>query len=255
MTINAYLLQGEAAVLSSAKPKKEISILLPAYNEALQIEKCVREVDRTVNSFSDSYEIIVVEDGSTDGTEAVLEGLQKSFPHLSFQHSPVRLGKGKAIKTALNFAKGEVIVFMDVDLATNLDSLPQILKLVEKRGGLVIGSRHVEGARVRRGASRTLFSLAYNLLVRVLFLDSVRDHQCGFKAMRHDVAETVEDIKSDGFFFDTEMILRCKKSGFPVLEVGVEWSENRMRDASKVRLFHDAAKMGMDLLRYKFSSD
>jgi glycosyltransferase involved in cell wall biosynthesis len=241
--------------LSSAKPKKEISILLPAYNEALQIEKCVREVDRAVSSFSGAYEIIVVEDGSTDGTEAVLAGLLNSVPNLSFQHSPVRLGKGKAIKNALNSAKGEVIVFMDVDLATNLSHLPQVLKLVEKNGGLVIGSRHVEGARVRRGASRTMFSLAYNLLVRVLFLDSVHDHQCGFKAMRHEVAEALGDVKSNGYFFDTEMILQCKKSGFPVVEVGVEWSENRMRDTSKVRLFHDAARMGIDLLKYKFSAD
>jgi glycosyltransferase involved in cell wall biosynthesis len=255
MTIHTYLLVEEAVVLSSAKPKKEISILLPAYNEALQIEKCVREVDRAVSSFSGSYEIIVVEDGSTDGTEVVLAGLLNSVPNLSFQHSPVRLGKGKAIKNALNSAKGEVIVFMDVDLATNLSHLPQVLKLVEKNGGLVIGSRHVEGARVRRGASRTMFSLAYNLLVRVLFLDSVHDHQCGFKAMRHEVAEALGDVKSNGYFFDTEMILQCKKSGFPVVEVGVEWSENRMRDTSKVRLFHDAARMGIDLLKYKFSAD
>jgi glycosyltransferase involved in cell wall biosynthesis len=241
--------------LSAARPKKEISILLPAYNEALQIEKCVREVDRAVSSLSHSYEIIVAEDGSTDRTESILAGLLNSVPNLTFQHSPVRLGKGKAIKNALNSAKGEVIVLMDVDLSTNLDYLPRVLKLVEENGGLVIGSRHTEGSRVKRSASRTLFSLAYNLLVRMLFLDSVHDHQCGFKAMRHEVAEAIGEIKSDGFFFDTEMILRCKKSGFPVVEVGVEWSEKRMRNTSKVRLFHDAARMGLELLKYKFSTD
>jgi glycosyltransferase involved in cell wall biosynthesis len=241
--------------LSAAKPKKEISVLLPAYNEALQIEKCVREVDHAISSFSGSYEIIVAEDGSTDGTDCIVAGLLSSVPNLSFQHSPVRLGKGKAIKNAVSSAKGEVIVFMDVDLATSLDCLPQVIKQVEEHGGMVIGSRHVAGSRVHRRASRTLFSLAYNLLVRVLFLDNVHDHQCGFKAMRHEVAEAIGDIKSNGFFFDTEMILRCKKSGFPVMEVGVEWSENRRRSASKVRLFHDAARIGLDLFKFKFDAD
>ena len=144
---------------------------------------------------------------------------------------------------------------MDVDLATSLDCLPQVIRQVEKLGGMVIGSRHVAGSRVHRCASRTLFSLAYNLLVRVLFLDSIHDHQCGFKAMRHEVAEALGDIKSNGFFFDTEMILRCKKSGFPIMEVGVEWSENRQRSTSKVRLFQDAAKIGLDLFKFKFGTN
>ena len=167
----------------------------------------------------------------------------------------MRLGKGRAVKNALKKSKGDIIIFMDVDLATNLDYLPQLLRTVEENGGMVIGSRHVEGSRVQRRPSRTLFSLAYNLLVRMLFLDSVHDHQCGFKAMRHEVAEAVKDIKSNGFFFDTEMILRCKKSGFPILEVGVEWSENRRCSGSKVRLFHDATRIGLDMLKYKFGTD
>jgi hypothetical protein len=243
------------STLKTARSKREISILLPAYNEALQIEKCVREVDRAVGSFSDSYEIIVAEDGSTDGTDRILTGLLNTVPNLTFQHSPARLGKGKAIKNALNSAQGEVIVFMDVDLATNLDYLPQILKLVKQKGGMVIGSRHLEGSRVKRRVSRTLFSLTYNLMVRTLFLDNVHDHQCGFKAMRHEVAEALGDIESNGFFFDTEMILRCKKSRFPIHEIAVEWSENRARSTSKVRLFRDAATMGLDLLKYRFRPD
>lgn len=243
------------SALRTARSRKEISVLLPAYNEALQIEKCVREVDHAVSSFSDSYEIIVAEDGSTDGTDSIVSGLLNSLPNLSFQHSPVRLGKGKAIKNAVDSAKGEVIVFMDVDLATSLDCLPRVIRQVEEHGGMVIGSRHVADSRVYRRASRTLFSLAYNLLVRVLFFDSIHDHQCGFKAMRHEVADAVGDIKSNGFFFDTEMILRCKKSGFPIVEVGVEWSENRRSRTSKVRLFQDAAKIGLDLFKFRFGTN
>ncbi len=100
------------SALKSALPEKEVSILLPAYNEALRIERCVREVERAVSSFSVSYEIIVAEDGSTDGTDKILAVLSRGNPNLSVLHSPVRLGKGKAIKRALHSAKGDVIVFI-----------------------------------------------------------------------------------------------------------------------------------------------
>ena len=238
-----------------ARPEKEISILLPAYNEALRIENCVKELERTVSALSSSYEIIVAEDGSTDGTDHILTKLSANNPNLSFLHSPARLGKGKAIKNALGLAKGSVIVFMDVDLATSLEFLPRLVQSVKEHGGLAIGSRHVEGSRVRRPVSRTLFSLTYNLCVRALFLDGIRDPQCGFKAMSREVAEFLRDnTKSDGLFLDTEMILLCKKSGFPVVEVGVEWSETRKPDESSIKLFRDSAKMGLDLLKFRFNT-
>ena len=242
--------------MKTAPSEKEISIVLPAYNEALRIQKCVKEVERAVSSFSGSYEIIVAEDGSTDGTDRIVANLSESNPHLSFLHSPIRLGKGKAIKNALRSARGDVIVFMDVDLAASLKYLPRIVQLAKEQRGLAIGSRHVKGSRVRRPFTRTLFSLAYNLFARALFLDGIHDHQCGFKAMSHEVAEVIRDnAKSDGLFLDTEMILRCKKLGFPVMEVGVEWSETKKRNESAVKLFHDATKMGLNLLRFRLNTN
>ncbi len=242
--------------MKSASSKKEISILLPAYNEASQIEKCVLEVEAAVSSFSKSYEIIVSEDGSTDGTDAIVAKMAKFNPNLVLLHSPTRLGKGKAIKNALISSKGNVIVFMDVDLATNLECLPQVLRLVKENGGMAIGSRHVEGSRVQRRVSRTLFSLTYNLFVRMLFLDGIHDHQCGFKVMSREVADAVlSNSKSDGYFFDTEMIVRCKKLGFPVVEVGVKWSEKRKKGDSKVNLFQDAKKIGLDMLAFRLNSE
>jgi len=244
------------SALKTAPSEKEISIVLPAYNEALRIQKCVREVERAVSSLSGSYEIIVAEDGSTDGTDCIVTSLSESNPHLSFLHSPVRLGKGKAIKNALRSARGDVIVFMDVDLAVSLKYLPRIVQLAKEQRGLAIGSRHVKGSRVRRPFTRTLFSLAYNLFARVLFLDGIHDHQCGFKAMSREVAEVVRDnAKSAGLFLDTEMILLCKKLGFPVVEVGVEWSETKKRSESAVKLFRDATKMGLNLLRFRLNAD
>ncbi|HEX7482860.1 MAG TPA: glycosyl transferase, partial [Candidatus Bathyarchaeia archaeon] len=105
-----------------------------------------------------------------------------------------------------------------------------------------------------RRVSRTLFSLTYNLAVRMLFLDGIHDHQCGFKTMSREVAEALMNVsKSDGYFFDTEMILRCKQLGFPVIEVAVQWAE-RNNGASKVNPFRDAGKMGLDLLAFRLKT-
>jgi glycosyltransferase AglD len=198
----------------------------------------------------------VTEDGSTDGTDSIVAKMTTVNPNLTLLHSPVRLGKGKAIKRALSFSRGNVIIFMDVDLATDLKCLPYVLDTVKQHGGMAIGSRHVEGSSVQRCLSRTLFSLVYNLFVRMLFLDGIRDHQCGFKMMSREVAEAVlNSSKSDGYFFDTEMIVRCKKLGFPVVEVGVVWSENRKKGESKVNLFRDAKKIGLDMLAFRLNAE
>ncbi len=232
--------------------QKEISIILPAFNEAPQIEESIKKVEHAASQLSNSYEIIVAEDGSTDGTYRIVAHLVQNNPNLRMLHSTVRLGKGKAIKNALNSAAGDVVVFMDADLSTDLKSLPQVVQLVREQGGMAIGSRHVKGARVQRRVSRTIFSLAYNLFVRLLFQDGIHDHQCGFKAMSREAVEVLREVQSDGFFLDTEMVLLCKKKGFPVHEVAVEWVEKKKRN-SKVRLFEDAKKIGLDMLRFKLS--
>ncbi|MCW3996438.1 MAG: glycosyltransferase family 2 protein [Candidatus Bathyarchaeota archaeon] len=239
--------------MKNSKVAKEISIVLPAYNEASQIERCLLAVEEAVKSFSSSYEIIVSEDGSTDGTDALVYEMVKSNSNLVLLHSPSRLGKGKAIKNALAISKGELITFMDVDLATDLACLPKLLQAAKENGGMAVGSRHVKGSQVQRSLLRTLFSLTYNLFVRVLFMDGIHDHQCGFKTMTRNVALTVLDcLKSDGYFFDTEMIVRCKKLGFPVAEVAVTWIE-RNKGGSKVNPARDAKKICLELLAFRLN--
>lgn len=240
--------------MSTSRQKPKISVLLPVHNEVLQIKRCIQEVGAATGCFSDSYEIIVSEDGSTDGTDVVLSELALSDPHLRVMHSEIRLGKGKAIKKGIEQASGEIIFFMDADLAASLEYLPRLLEEVQKHGGLAIGSRHVKGSIVKRHASRTFSSLIYNLFVRLLFLDGIHDHQCGFKAMSRKAAKSVLDVKSNGFFFDTEMILRCRRQGFQVVEVGIEWVERRGSSKSKVRVFQDAKRMGFDLLMFRLTS-
>ncbi len=231
---------------------KDITILLPVHNEAWRIEDCIKNVESALKAFTDSFELIVVEDGSRDGTVATVSRLCRKNPNLILLHSKARLGKGGAVKRGVHEAKGDVVVFMDADLATDLKDLRKLITLTRERGGIVIGSRHVAGSKVKRPISRTLFSLAYNSVVSILFFDHVKDHQCGFKAMELNVARKLcESVEADGFFFDTELILRCKIMGFPLLEIPVSWSEKRTHSESKVNLSHDAYRMGKDLLKFK----
>jgi glycosyltransferase involved in cell wall biosynthesis len=227
--------------------------LLPAFNEASQIERCIMAVEAAVKGFCNSYEIIVSEDGSTDGTENIVGKMAKFNPNLVLLHYTTRQGKGKAIKNALSNSKGKYITFMDVDLATDLACLPKLIDSVKRNGGMAIGSRHVHGACVQRRPTRTVFSLSYNVFVRLLFLDGIHDHQCGFKTMSREVAEAVLNCsKSDGYFFDTELIVRCKQLGYPVKEVAVTWHE-RSKGSSKVNPVRDGKKIGLDMLAFRLN--
>ncbi|MBS7281507.1 MAG: glycosyltransferase [Candidatus Freyarchaeota archaeon] len=230
----------------------EISVLLPMYNEARRIEHCVDEVEKKVKSFSRSYEIIIAEDGSTDDTDIIGARLAEMNPRVKFLHSPVRLGKGKAIKKAMCVARGDVIVFLDADLATSLEHLLRIAEDVRRHRGMAIGSRYVVGSSVRRPFYRTFFSVAYNLLVRMFFGDGVRDHQCGFKAFSHELAEVLcGKVESNEWFVDTEMIVQAKRLGYAVTEVGVDWKELRSNGESKFKLFRDALRTGTELLKFR----
>jgi glycosyltransferase involved in cell wall biosynthesis len=233
--------------------QKDLSILLPAFNEAGQIQRCIEEAEAAARSLTRNYEIIVSEDGSSDGTDRIVAEMAKANPNLRLLHSAKRLGKGKAIKNAVNASKGRIVAFMDVDLATDLACLPKLYGVVRQSGGMAIGSRHVKGASVERHATRTLFSLTFNLFVRLLFLDGIHDHQCGFKTMNRNVAVAVLNrCQSDGYFFDTEMIVLCKKLGYPVEEVAVTWKERNM-GGSKVNPYRDSRKIFRDMLAFRFS--
>lgn len=214
----------------------KITAIIPAYNEAGYIEGALLKVIGTLSSISSSFEVIVAEDGSIDGTYDVCKRISGEYPFVKCLHSGERLGKGGALKAAIQEARGEYVLIIDADLPVNLNDISFLVAPLEDGVSMVLGSRYVEGSVVKRSRFREFKSRLYNSLVNLLFGNGVRDHQCGFKAFNRGVVAPLIDGMGDcGFFFDTELVTCARRSGLDVVEVPVEWVEPEGR-TSKVNL-------------------
>jgi glycosyltransferase involved in cell wall biosynthesis len=227
-----------------------LSIIVPAYNEASCIEKSLYAIEQEIEGITKSYEIIITEDGSSDGTDIIAETLSRENWQIRHLHSKERIGKGAAINNAFLASKGKVAVFMDADLSTNLSCLSGMLDQIESGYDIVIGSRHIDGSKVERDISRTIPSRLYNFLARLIFRDKIHDHQCGFKVLRREILDYIVSIKANGFFFDTELLVRAKKQGYLIHEYPVTWKEPSDR-RSKISILRNGTKMGLDLIKLR----
>lgn len=225
---------------------------MPAYNEASTIKQNIGLMEKTALQITNSYELIIAEDGCFDETAKIVADISNNGSKIVHLHSDRRLGKGLALKKALKTSKGRILVFIDADLATSLDHLHDIVKLVEDGHDVVIGSRHVKGSHVRRPVSRAIASRAYNLLVKLLFWDNVADHQCGFKGFKQKaLKDAIDEVTENGFLFDTELIVRMKQRGLRIIEIPVKWTEPEDR-IPKFNLLADGIRMGLELVKLRF---
>ncbi len=224
------------------------SIVLPAYNEARNIERAVKAVIETMEKTGYDYEVIIAEDGSTDGTDKIASRLAdgKKIIHL---HSDERLGRGKALERAFYSAKGKVVAFLDVDLSTDMSHLPELLEKAEKYG-IAIGSRLKKESKTERPAKRDIPSRIYNFLVRLLLGSKVSDHQCGFKAFRREVILSIlPEVKDNHWFWDTEVLVIAQRKGYEICEIPVKWKQG---EETRVNVLRDSLYMFRRLLEMKF---
>ena len=236
------------AVIQPSRGNLEISIVFPAYNEAEWLEEAVEKTIAAVQDFVGSYEIIVAEDGSTDGTDEIARRLFKSIPAVKHLHGEKRLGRGVALKNSFKTADGEVLVYMDVDLATDLKHLRPLFEAIAREGyDVAIGSRLLPESKVERSLRRELTSKSYNFWVRVILGSKLRDHQCGFKAFRRkSVLPLLEEINATHWFWDTEILVRAQRKNLKVKEMPVQWKSGRK---TKVNLMKDSFNMGKQVLQ------
>ena len=227
----------------------EVSLVLPAYNEAERLEEAVRQTAGTLERITQSFEIIVAEDGSTDGTDRIAEQLEARYPYVRHLHSDERQGRGKALNRAFGAAHGTILVYIDVDLATDMRHLAGLIGRIRDGYDLATGSRMLPASDAVRSAKRGFASRGFNFLVRVLLKSKLYDHQCGFKAFRRDALFDLLDIVEDEhWFWDTEILVRAQRLGYSVAEFPVRW---RPGSATKVDLKRDVVGMGLAILRLR----
>ncbi len=224
----------------------EVTLVLPVYNEASRIKNTVEIAASELHKITNSFEIIIAEDGSTDGTDRIAGDLAGQFDYVKHLHSPQRLGRGRALNNAFNASSGEIFVYFDADMATDIAHLKELIQAIRDGNDIASGSRLMRESDVERPFSRDIASKGYNLLVRGLLGSELRDHQCGFKAFRRGCFEKLAgEVKDMHWFWDTEFLVRAQRAGYRVKEFPVKW---RHGGATKVKFGRDILGMGSKIL-------
>jgi glycosyltransferase involved in cell wall biosynthesis len=220
----------------------QVSAVLPAYNEVEYLQPAVEKTIQALNIFADSYEVIIAEDGSTDGTSERAEELAQKNSVVRHIHREKRLGRGTALNNAFKQSSGEVLVYMDLDLATDIKYLKPLVEAITVEGyDFSTGSRMLPESKAERTMGRSLSSKTYNFLVRHMLGSKLRDHQCGFKAFKREPLMTLLDkVEATHWFWDTEIMVRAHRQGFKIKEIAVEWRSGK---DTKVNLFKDSWNM------------
>ena len=205
-----------------------LDVVVPVYNEEIDLEPCVRRLHAYLAAeFPYRFRITIADNASTDATADVARRLSADLTEVEAVHLAEK-GRGRALKHVWIHSDAAVLAYMDVDLSTDLGALlPLVAPLISGHSDLAIGSRLARGSRVVRGAKREFISRSYNLILRSTLAARFTDAQCGFKAIRGDVAERLLPMVEDtGWFFDTEMLVLAERAGLRIHEVPVDWVDD-----------------------------
>lgn len=220
----------------------KILIVLPAYNEAKILETNVTRLLGFVraNLAGEQFKIVISDNNSKDNTKQVAEKLKAKYPEVAYGFIAEQ-GKGYAISRIWEKGMGnfDIFIFMDADLATDLDALPQLISGIQAGYDLVIGSRQLPDSQVKRTLWRRLFSFGYRGLLKFVLNTKILDMPCGFKAVKPVViTQILPQIQNHTWFFDTELVYLAEKAGLKIKEIPVKWQEPRgAEDKSRVNMF------------------
>lgn len=229
----------------------EISVVVPAYNEQQRLGETLPTLHRYLAEHFDWFELIVVDDGSSDGTAYIVRQFAESHPSVKLISYQPNRGKGHAVRTGVLQSQGELVLFSDADLATPIEELETLRARLSEGYDIAIASRAVRGAQlvIRQPWYREMAGRSFNLLVQLLAVPGIHDTQCGFKLFRRSVAyEVFSRCQEDGFGFDIEVLHVAMRLGYRIAEVPVRWMH---REGSKVRLLRDAWRMFVALLHIR----
>lgn len=205
-----------------------LDVAVPVYNEQADLERCVRTLhDYLTAEFDVSWRITIADNASTDDTAEIADRLARELPGVVAVHLEDK-GRGRALKRVWLDSPAEVLAYVDCDLSTDLSALPLLVAgLLSGHSDVAIGTRLSPSSRVVRGARREFISRSYNALLRNTMSVGFSDAQCGFKAIRSDVAQQLLPLVEDnGWFFDTELLIIAERAGLRIHEVPVDWVDD-----------------------------
>jgi dolichyl-phosphate beta-glucosyltransferase len=242
---------GADATPAPAEAQLDLSVILPAYNEATRLPDTLRRVAEYLAGSRLRSELIVVDDGSTDGTAAAVDEASAAGLPLRLMRHPQNTGKGAAVRTGVLASSGRVVLYSDADLSTPIEDLERLLAAIEKGADVAIGSRALDRKLVllHQPWYRELMGRSYNLMVQAVLLRGLWDTQCGFKAYRGAVAHALfGELVTDRFGFDVEILYRARRHHWKIAEVPVHW---RNSPGSRVSPLRDSADMFLGLFRIR----
>jgi dolichyl-phosphate beta-glucosyltransferase len=228
-----------------------LSLVIPAYNEEARIGSALAEMLAYLEAQSFDYEVLVVDDGSTDGTRALVEGVGQTNPRIQVLHYDANRGKGFAVRYGMTRATGNFVLFCDADHATPIEMLEPLMAAVRAGADVAIGSRDVKGSVLDRhqGILRENAGKAFNLMVRLLAVPGIHDTQCGFKLFTQAAARNIfSRCQVDNFSFDVEALYLARQLGYSIAEVPVHWHHV---EGSKVRALRDGTRMVRTIFRIR----
>lgn len=209
-------------------PGPVLDVVVPVYNEETDLEPSVRRLHgHLTDHFPYPFRITVADNASTDSTPLIAARLAADLPAVTSLRMDQK-GRGRALRAAWSASDARVLAYCDVDLSTDLAALlPLVAPLISGHSDLAIGTRLGRGSRVVRGAKREFISRSYNLILRGALAARFSDAQCGFKAIRADVARRLLPLVEDtGWFFDTELLVLAERVGLRIHEVPVDWVDD-----------------------------
>ncbi|MFC2142656.1 glycosyltransferase [Acidobacteriota bacterium] len=223
----------------NARSDFRVDIVIPVLNEAHVLENSVATLREFLSgNLSHAWRVVIVDNGSTDGTSEVAQKLEDEHEDVWFVHLDEK-GRGRALREAWVTSTADVMLYTDVDLSTELAALPKLVDaLVEEDYDISIGSRLARGAETRRCFKREITSRVYNIFIKCVLFTRFTDAQCGFKAVtRRIVEEVVPQVKDEYWFFDTELLVLAEKQGYRIKDIPVLWIED---DDTRVKIIPTA---------------
>ncbi|WP_223694238.1 glycosyltransferase [Leifsonia poae] len=205
-----------------------LDIVVPVYNEQATLDSSIRRLHAYLTSqIEQTWRLTIANNASTDATASLADALAAELAHVHAVHLAEK-GRGRALKQVWGASPAEVLVYLDEDLSTDLAALPPLVApLLSGHSDLAIGTRLGRSARVTRGGKREFISRSYNLLLRRTMAVSFSDAQCGFKAIRREVAERLLPlVEDDAWFFDTELLILAERAGMRIHEIPVDWVDD-----------------------------